>query len=52
MAQTTQTRECFEKVAGILRERIPEVEIRCTICTATAQRQAEAAEMALSLIHI
>ena len=46
VAQTTQTRECFEKVAGILRERIPEVEIRCTICTATAQRQAEAAEMA------
>ena len=46
VAQTTQTRECFEKVAGILRERIPEVEICCTICTATAQRQAEAAEMA------
>ena len=46
VTQTTLTRETFITISGLIAEKLPGAEIRCTICTATADRQAEAAEMA------
>ena len=46
VTQTTLTRGAFEKISALIAERIPGAEIKCTICTATADRQAEAVSMA------
>ncbi len=46
VSQTTLPREQFQSVARRIVEIAPDAEIRDTICTATALRQAEAAELA------
>ena len=46
VTQTTLTRGAFEEISGRISERIPNAEIRCTICTATQDRQSEAMKMA------
>ena len=46
LAQTTFSREKFEAIAAAVRERYPDSEIHDTICNATAERQASAAELA------
>ena len=42
VAQTTLRRDRFEAVLDVLRERIPDLTVRMTICAATSQRQQEA----------
>ena len=42
VAQTTIRRDRFEEVLAVLRERVPELTVRMTICGATSQRQQEA----------
>lgn len=42
VAQTTFRRDKFEEVLSVLTRRIPQLEVRRTICAATAQRQEEA----------
>jgi len=46
VTQTTLTRSAFEAISKLIVKKIPSAEIRCTICTATADRQSEAAGMA------
>ncbi len=46
VAQTTQSREVFERVVAELRRRFGAVEVHDTICEATSKRQAEAARLA------
>jgi len=46
VSQTTLPRERFQSVSQRISEIAPDAEIRDTICTATALRQAEAAELA------
>ena len=45
-AQTTFPPDRWEAIAEVLRQRIPVLEEHCTICSATAQRQREARELA------
>ena len=42
VAQTTMRQKQFEEVIAVLKTRIPELEIRHTICAATGKRQEEA----------
>ncbi len=42
VAQTTIRRDLFEDVLAVLKERVPELTVRMTICAATSQRQQEA----------
>ena len=46
VAQTTFPPERWEAVTAVLRQRIPELKARCTICNATETRQREARELA------
>jgi len=46
VTQTTLTHETYSDISKRISRRIPEVEIKRTICTATADRQAEAIAMA------
>lgn len=46
VAQTTISQGRFNEIVQLLRKRIPELSIENTICLTTAQRQAEAAEIA------
>lgn len=49
VAQTTQNRELFDKVAALLQERYPDALIFDTICDATSNRQAEVRSFAGSV---
>ncbi len=46
VTQTTLTRSAFKEISARIAGRIPDAEIKCTICTATADRQAEAVSLA------
>ena len=46
VSQTTFPPSQWEKIVEILREKIPALKIQCTICSATAKRQAEARALA------
>ena len=46
VTQTTFPPERWEAVTAVLRQRIPELKARCTICNATETRQREARELA------
>ena len=46
VSQTTFPPASWEKIVALLREKIPHLKIECTICSATAKRQAEAKELA------
>ncbi len=46
VSQTTMTRERWEKILPILREKVAELTVKDTICAATAMRQNEARQLA------
>ena len=46
VSQTTMIESHFDEICGLLRERIGEMDIRRTICTATRDRQSEAVQIA------
>jgi len=46
VSQTTFPPDAWEKIVALLKEKIPHLKIECTICSATAKRQAEAKELA------
>lgn len=46
LAQTTEKEERFDRLAAYLKERVPEVLVLPTICTATRNRQESAAKLA------
>ena len=46
VAQTTMVEGRFRELCGLLRRRIPDLDIRATICTATRDRQNEVADIA------
>ena len=46
VSQTTFSPGEWRKILEKLKERIPELEVKCTICSATQKRQAEATELA------
>ena len=46
VSQTTFSLEKWEGIVEALRERIPRLQIKCTVCPATRNRQAEARELA------
>lgn len=46
VAQTTMVEARFHALCALLAERIPELDVRATICTATRDRQREVAEIA------
>ena len=46
VSQTTFSLEKWEEIIGKLRGNIPDLEIRCTICPATRNRQREASDLA------
>ncbi len=47
VAQTTITEEKWEKIVGLLSEKIDKLNLFCSICSATRERQKEAKELAL-----
>ncbi len=49
VAQTTQDTRFFEKVAGVVRSRVPECVVFDTICDSTRERQREAVSLASSV---
>ncbi|MBO4925652.1 MAG: bifunctional 4-hydroxy-3-methylbut-2-enyl diphosphate reductase/30S ribosomal protein S1 [Clostridia bacterium] len=46
VSQTTFSMEAWERITQILREKIPRLSVRCTVCPATRNRQTEARELA------
>ena len=46
VSQTTFSVETWEKIVSLLKERIPDLTVKCTICPATQMRQAEARALA------
>ena len=46
VSQTTMAEAKFAEICGLLKARVPELEIQATICPATRDRQREAAELA------
>ena len=46
VAQTTMVQERFDVLCKLLSQRIPRLDVRATICTATRDRQQEVAELA------
>ena len=46
VSQTTFPNERWEEILPVLRSRVQDLTVQCTICTATALRQAEARELA------
>ena len=46
VAQTTMVQESFDVLCKLLSQRIPRLDVRATICTATRDRQQEVAELA------
>ena len=46
VAQTTMVQERFDTLCKLLAQRIPQLDVRATICTATRDRQQEVAELA------
>lgn len=46
VAQTTMVQERFDVLCNLLSQRIPRLDVRATICTATRDRQQEVAELA------
>ena len=46
VAQTTMVQERFDALCRLLAQRIPQLEVRATICTATRDRQQEVVELA------
>ena len=46
VSQTTLPEETWERILSCIRERVEELTVKKTICSATAQRQAEARELA------
>ena len=48
VAQTTLREDVYERVAALLKQRIPEIAFHATICPATHERQSECMELARS----
>ena len=46
VAQTTMVQALFDRLCGLLAQRVPRLDVHATICTATRDRQKEVAEIA------